>query len=122
MPILDANTLAAARNVTNATLTDSAMIYSPHTSDNGLGSETVYGLRDTQLCRVVSLSNKDVSNALRQLNKSLYMVTMGSGATIAVNEKVTISGSVDLTGIVVQDNSTQTDDLVICQFILASPA
>ena len=120
MPILDPQTLAAARGITTSTLSDTATIYTPSNVDNGLGLEKSFGLRDVQLCRVVSLNAKDVSDALRQLNKQLYHVTMASSATIDLNEKVEFTGSVNFTGYVVQTNADQTDDVVANTFVVAS--
>ena len=122
MPILDANTLAAARAVTDSTLDDSITIYSPSVADNGLVDATTYGLRDVRPCRAVSMNGKDVSDALRLLNKQLYRVTVGSDAVIFLNEKVVITGSVNITGHVVQENLGQTDPLVAGGFVVAEGA
>lgn len=119
MPILDKKTLQAARAVTLGTLDDTATIYSPTGVDNGLGQATTYGLRDVQPCRATSVSDEDVSDDFRQLNKQLYRVTMGAGATIALNEKVTISGALNVTGMVVEDLANQTNDVVATMFMLA---
>lgn len=119
MGILDPNTLAAARGVATSTLADTAMIYTPQGNDNGLATEITYALRDTQACRVVAVRSEDESNALQLLNKQLFRVTMGAGSTINLNEQVVVSGSVNVTGIVVENLSQQTDDNVAVQFVMA---
>ena len=112
MAILDANTLAAAQSVTLGTLDDSCSIYSPSSVDNGLGSETVYGLRDVQKCRVTDLPDTDVSDSLRLLKKTLYRLTLPSSATLFLGERVVITGTANLTAYVEDINTPQTDALV----------
>lgn len=117
--ILDPNTLAAAQSVAVATLSDSCSIYTPSASDNGLGSETIYGLRDVQPCRVSSLPTASASDALRLLNKTLYTLTMGPGASIALNERVIVTGSANISGYCVDNNTPQTDPLVVVMATIA---
>lgn len=118
MSILDPNTLAAAQAVGNATLADSLTLYSAGGTDNGLGTELTYGLREVTTCRVIALKGKDVSDELRKLNKQLFQVTIPAGATVFLNEKAVITGVANLTGVVVAVTS-QTDDLVVNGFTLA---
>ena len=114
--ILNWNAIQAVQTLVDGTLGDTATIYSATDSDNGLGTDKVYALRDVQPCRAVSLTDQDKSNAERVLDEELVRVTLPANTPMNIGDKVVVTGSVNLTGYVRQDNyprSTESLSVVV---------